>query len=81
MRLTEILTIQFHYHAVVGFECVWEFTDKSGRKLLAGGNGIDNRMLSNLERKLAGFSKDEFYRQFKEGDVEDTLDVWRRPKR
>jgi hypothetical protein len=78
--LAELSCIQFHYDAVMGFRCVWEFISKSGRKMFVEANDIDDKLLANLERNLDGFSKQDFYAEFKDGDVEDTIGVWYAPK-
>lgn len=78
MALPDIAHIKFHYHAVVGFVSCWEFVSRSGSSLLIDGaaHGI-TAALHALEKNLPGFSLAAFQRQFKEGDVEDTLEVWR----
>lgn len=78
MPLAEIAQIDFHYHAVVGFVSAWEFVSHSGAKLLVDGDarGIA-AALQALEKNLAGFSMAQFKQQFEEGDVEDSIEVWR----
>lgn len=75
--IVELSQIDFHYHAAVGFVCAWEFTSKSGKSLLVEGSGIDGKLLSDLERHLPNFSVEKFHEQFKDGDVEDTIEVWK----
>lgn len=74
--LADLAEIQFHYHAAVGFCCVWEFTTKSGKSTLVSHNDINDRLVSNLERCVPNFSREHFYQMFKDGDIEDTLHVW-----
>lgn len=75
--VADISRIKYHYHAVVGFVAVWEFVGRGRRSVLVSGEakGID-AVLASLEGSLPGFSLAEFRRQFDEGDVEDSLDVW-----
>lgn len=78
MALAEIAQIHFHYHAVVGFVSCWEFVSHSGRSLLIDGGSLGmTAVLKMLENSLVGFSTAEFKRKFAEGDVEDSIEVWR----
>lgn len=79
MPLSEVARVNFHYHAVVGFIGVWEFVAESGITLHISGDakGIDH-VISALEHFLPGFSKARFDEQFRDGDVEDSLEVWTR---
>jgi len=77
--LSELSQIKFHYHAVVGFVATWEFISKSGQSILVDAHGIDNKLLSRLERHVPNFSSKEFHEHFADGDVEDTLEVWKAP--
>jgi hypothetical protein len=80
MSLEELEQINYHYHAVVGFVSCWEFVSRSGRSLSVDGHARGLKVtLQSLESQLPGFSMAEFQRQFAAGDVEDTLEVWRRP--
>lgn len=80
MPLVGISKINFHYHAVVGFIAVWEFVDTAGNTLLINAKAIGiKKLIMGLEEKLPGFSKTEFDRKFREGDVEDSIDVWKSP--
>ena len=78
MSIVDISEIRYHYHAVVGFVAVWEFVARGGKSLSVDGKakGIDD-VLRGLEKSLPGFSLVDFKRKFDEGDVEDTIDVWR----
>ena len=78
MPISDISEIKYHYHAVVGFVAVWEFIDRSAKRLLVHGEakGIET-VLSSLENALTGFSLVEFQRKFDEGDVQDVIDVWK----
>lgn len=78
MSLADISKIHFHYHAVVGFVAEWEFVDIAGNTLVidAKATGIES-LISSLEKALPGFSIAEFDRKFRQGDVEDTIDVWK----
>lgn len=80
LQIRDIEAIHYHYHAVVGFVSVWEFIDDRGNSLTIDGNALGiKQVLLTLETRLPGFSMTEFNRQFESGDVEDSLDVWRRP--
>lgn len=80
MPLVDISEIKFHYHAVVGFIAVWEFIDTKGDTLLINARAIGiKKLIVGLEEKLPGFSQAEFDRKFREGDVEDSIDVWKSP--
>jgi hypothetical protein len=78
MPVIQVAEIKYHYHAVVGFAAVWEFLDKNDRSLLvdAEASGIGG-VLAGLEERLPGFSLADFGRKFSEGDVEDSIDVWK----
>jgi hypothetical protein len=76
IELADLAEIKFHYHAVVGFVCVWEFVTKSGVSLDHGAVHIDRGLLTSLERAIPGFAQADFDRRFEEGDVEDTVEVW-----
>ena len=77
MPLANLASVQFHYQAVIYFACVWEFTDTSGRTLSVGGFTFRRRLIRQLALHLPGFSEREFDRLFDDGDVEDSLEVWR----
>ena len=77
MRLADLESVQFHYQAVIAFDCVWEFTDKSGRTLSAGGFTFRRRLIRQLAQHLPGFTEAEFDQRFAAGDVEDSIEVWR----
>lgn len=76
--LSDLETVTFHYHAVVGFIGVWEFTSRSGLTISAGTHRISRRFLAQLEKHLPPFRAADFDAAFKEGDVEDSLEVWRK---
>jgi len=77
IRVSDISGIKYHYQAVVGFVAVWEFIGRGSKSVSVGSEakGID-AVLGSLEKSLPGFSLAEFRRQFDEGDVEDSIDVW-----
>ena len=76
--LSELIEIKFHYHAVVGYIAVWEFIDRNNTSLTIDQKEIGiKKVLGFLENNLDGFSLKDFDRMFKEGDVEDTLDIWK----
>ena len=79
IALSELSAIKFNYHSVVGFIGIWEFIGAGGQVVYVSSEakGI-NEALRQIENALPGFSLDEFERKFRAGDVEDTLDVWRR---
>jgi hypothetical protein len=77
IALSDLSSIQFHYHAVVGFVGTWEFVSKSGKSILVEAYGIDYTLLSRLERHVPHFSSKRFHQQFEAGDVADTLEVWK----
>ncbi len=76
MPITDLARIEFHYHAVVGFACVWEFISKSGHSIFVSRNSIDKKLASMLENHLPNFSSQQFYDDFGEGDIEDSLVIW-----
>lgn len=78
LHLSHLSEIKFHYHAVVGFLGMWEFIDNAGVSLKVDANakGIKD-LIASLDRELPGFSAKEFDRKFREGDVEDSIDVWK----
>ena len=77
--INDISSIYYHYDAAVGaYEASWEF------KLLSGGimsfsylNLGVGALLRHFEALLPGFSRKRFKKQFEEGDVVDSLCVWR----
>lgn len=77
MALADLEAVHFHYHAVIGFVTVWEFTDKSGRTIAVGGSTFRRGLVRQLAKHLPGFSESEFDRLFAAGDIEDSLEVWR----
>jgi len=79
LSIDDICAIKYHYHAVVGFIAVWEFIDQHDNTLTveASTRGLDE-VFQELEKRLPGFSLDNFEQQFRDGDVEDTLDIWSR---
>lgn len=80
IRLDELQTIEYAYHAVVGFVAVWIFTARDGREIVVPPQrpGLP-RLLADLEVQLPGFSREQWRRAFEAGDVEDTLLVWEAP--
>lgn len=77
MPLTSVFTIKFQYHAVVGFVAVWEFIDTNGNSLMVDDAARGMKELkAALERELPEFSIADFERKLREGDVEDSIDVW-----
>ncbi|MGB0204623.1 MAG: hypothetical protein ACPF9K_06180 [Neptuniibacter sp.] len=79
LNLDDLAAIKLHYHAVVGFKCLWEFIDSQGQSMMISGEtkGI-NEALSDLEKVLPNFSISEVEGSVKNGDVEDILNVWKR---
>jgi hypothetical protein len=77
IRRDELQTIEYAYHAVIGFSAVWIFTARDGRKIVVSPQrpGLP-RLLLDLEMQLPGFSCAHWLREFEAGDVEDTLLVW-----
>ncbi|QDH68912.1 hypothetical protein [Marilutibacter alkalisoli] len=81
IAVADIRAIRFHYHAVVGFVSVWELVSRHGCSLMIEGRAWGARsVLGALEVRLPGFSLQELDRQFEQGDVEDTLELWRLPR-
>lgn len=80
MALDDICSVKYQYQAVVGFIAVWEFFDKAGNalSLASSAAGLD-AVFSELQLRLPGFSLNNFEQQFRDGDVEDSLDIWTRP--
>ncbi len=72
-----LATIRFHYHAVVGFVCEWEFIAASGSVITLNRNSMDKKLIALLEKNVPNFSAEKFYADFKEGDIEDTIVVWK----
>ena len=79
MNVTDISEVRYHYSAVAGSFSVWELIDEDGEsfEIVRNAKGIDD-VLPFFESTLPGFSARSFERQFELGDVEDTIDVWRR---
>lgn len=79
LRMEDIIGIQYHYSAVTGYIGTWEFKTNDGGSLFIDkdAEGVD-RVLVQLENELPYFSLKQFKVQFEAGDVEDTIDVWRR---
>lgn len=77
MPLAELAKIEFHYEAVVGFTCVWEFTSLSGQSITLSSFRISRRLLYRLQAHIQGFSVAAFDQAFDAGDVSDTLELWR----
>jgi hypothetical protein len=77
IRLDELQTIEYAYHAVVGFTAVWIFTARDGREIVVSPQrpGLP-RLLADLEAQLPGFSREKWRRELEAEDVEDTLLVW-----
>ncbi len=79
ISLNDLQAVYYHYHAVVGFEFLWEFCGKNEQKLEVDLFTLGrSRLLKNLEISLSGFSLKKFKNLFKDGDVEDTLVVWKK---
>lgn len=77
--LSELREVLYHYHAAVGYVFFWEFIGANGQTIEVGLYTLGrSRLLRNLERSLPGFSLQRFRRLFEEGDVVDTLTVWKR---
>lgn len=78
LAMENLEKIIFHYHAAVGFVGTWEFVSTSGKSLEidSKANGM-NKVLSFLENELENFSINEFDKKFEDGDVVDSIDVWR----
>lgn len=76
IALSDLEGVTFHYHAVVGFIGVWEFTSRSGLTISAGTHRISRRFLAQLEKHLPPFRAADFDAAFKDGDVEDSLLLW-----
>jgi hypothetical protein len=77
LHIETLTIIKYHYHAVVGFESVWEILDKDGNLicldvLTFGKNGFFRK----LESSLNGFSFEEFNKKFEDGGAVDTIEVW-----
>ena len=77
LPVAELASIRFHYHAVVGFVCVWEFVAASGHIISLYRNSMDKKLIALLEKNVPNFSASKFYADFEQGDVEDTLEVWK----
>ena len=76
--LKELIEINYHYHAVVGFVALWEFLDKDGNSIdVSPGTLGLKQTLRGLENNLSGFSLKNFDQMFKDGDVQDILNIWK----
>lgn len=80
MALAELAKIDFHYEAVVGFTCVWDFTAVSGQVITLSSFRISRRLLQRLQAHIPGFSMAAFDEAFQAGDVSDSLELWRAEK-
>ena len=77
--LKDLQAIFYHYHAVVGYVFLWEFCGKNEKTIEVNGLTLGRScLLMNLETQLPGFSMKKFKKLFKEGDVVDTLEIWKR---
>lgn len=57
---------------------MWEFVENNDNSLTIDHQELGiTKVLSFLEKNLEGFSLRDFDRMFKEGDVEDTLNIWK----
>lgn len=74
--LADLSEIHFHYHAVVGFECQWEFISVQGQNLTLNSMGLSRRFVHDIEHYVPRFSAADFYKEFDQGDIEDSLVVW-----
>ena len=79
IQLDELTEINFNYQAVAEFNGIWEFKDTSGKKITADYDttGIKST-LKLLESQLKDFSLENFRHDFKAGDLEGTISIWRR---
>ncbi len=78
MPLAELVKIDFHYEAVVGFTCAWEFTSAQGQVITLSSFRISRRLLKRLQAHIPGFSVAAFDQAFEAGDVSDSLELWHR---
>lgn len=78
--LADLKVIYYHYSAAVGImDFQWEFCSNDGRKIKADIFTFGrSRLLRHLEGNLPGFSMLRFKLLFEDGDVDDTLEVWKR---
>ena len=74
--LADLAEIYFHYHAAVGFECQWEFISVQGQNLTLNSMHLSRRFVHAMEHYVPRFSAAEFYKEFDQGDIEDSLVVW-----
>jgi hypothetical protein len=79
LPLVDLAQVNFHYDAVVGFSCVWEFVAFDGQVLSLASWRINRRFVRHLQTWLPGFDAEVFHRAFAAGDVVDSLEVWRAP--
>ncbi|MEN0107274.1 MAG: hypothetical protein AAGC84_12710 [Pseudomonas sp.] len=77
LPLADLAQVNFHYDAVVGFSCVWEFVAFNGDTLSLDSWRINRRLVRRLQDWLPNFYADDFHHAFAAGDVVDSLAVWR----
>jgi len=74
--LADLSEIHFHYHAAIGFECQWEFIFAQGQSLTLNSLLISRKFVLAMERHIPRFSAAEFYKEFEQGDIVDSLLIW-----
>jgi hypothetical protein len=80
-NLAELQKIEYAYHAVVGFAALWILTFQDGEERVVSPHRAGlSRALLDLERRLPGFSLENWRQEFAAGDVEDTLLLWEAKK-
>jgi len=80
IKLSELSEINYHYQAAVGlFVSVWELKDIYGKEIIFSWPTLGKTaLLEELENQLEGFSLKNFQKLFDEGDVDDTLELWKK---
>jgi hypothetical protein len=78
LKLDHLERIEYACQAVVGFSAVWIFSSKQGDEVavLPYRAGLF-RLLTDLAAHCPGFSLSTWRQEFADGDVEDTLLLWK----
>jgi len=79
LSLADISTVRYRYHGVSGFVAVWEFRDCHANTLVveSSAKGLDS-VFAELQKQLPGFTLIDFEQLCRDGDVVDTLEIWKR---
>jgi hypothetical protein len=77
MAIRDVVRIDYHYHAVVGFIGIYELVARDGRRLLIDERtpGFDH-LWRAARQELPGLGPDDRSADIAAGDWEDSVTVW-----